>query len=70
MCGDYDSVIGMKKEIAVARFVRKLPGERLMPADGPATLCAIYADIDDSTGLARKIAPLRLGGRLTSAWPE
>ena len=34
MCGDYDSVIGMKKEIAIARFVRKVPGERLAPAEG------------------------------------
>jgi 2',3'-cyclic-nucleotide 2'-phosphodiesterase len=31
MCGDYDSVIGMKKEPATMRFVRKLPGERLAP---------------------------------------
>src|SRR5204863_2908860 len=33
MCGDYDSVIGMRKDVAVARFVRKMPGERLTPAD-------------------------------------
>ncbi|MGQ0665365.1 MAG: TIGR00282 family metallophosphoesterase [Pseudomonadota bacterium] len=69
MCGDYDSVIGMKKEIAIARFVRKMPGERLAPAEGPATLCAIYAELDEATGLARKVAPLRLGGRLAPAWP-
>ena len=69
MCGDYDSVIGMKKEIAIARFVRKMPGERLAPAEGEATLCAIYAEIDDATGLAKKIAPLRIGGRLAPAWP-
>jgi metallophosphoesterase (TIGR00282 family) len=69
MCGDYDSVIGMKKEPAIARFVRKLPGERLTPAEGDATLCAIYAEIDDTTGLARKVAPVRVGGRLAPAWP-
>ncbi len=69
MCGDYDSVIGMKKDNAVARFVRKLPGERLAPAEGPATLCAIYAEIDDHSGLTVKMAPLRLGGRLQPAWP-
>ena len=69
MCGDYDSVIGMKKEIAMARFIRKLPGERLVPAEGPATLCAIYAELDDKTGFTRMIAPLRLGGRLAAAWP-
>ncbi len=29
MCGDYDSVIGMQKAAAIARFIRKMPGERL-----------------------------------------
>jgi metallophosphoesterase (TIGR00282 family) len=70
MCGDYDSVIGMKKETAIARFVRKMPGERLLPAEGEATLCATFVETDDATGLAKKVAPLRLGGRLAQAWPE
>lgn len=70
MCGDYDSVIGMKKEIAMARFIRKMPGERLTPAEGPATLCATFVETDDETGLARRVAPVRLGGRLAPAWPD
>lgn len=70
MCGDYDSVIGMKKETAISRFVRKIPGERLAPADGEATVCGIFVETDDATGLARRAAPLRLGGRLAEAWPE
>ncbi len=70
MCGDYDSVIGMTKEISVERFVRRLPTARLEAASGPATLCAVLADIDDATGLARRIAPLRLGGRLSPATPD
>jgi metallophosphoesterase (TIGR00282 family) len=65
MCGDYDSVIGMKKDIAVARFVRKIPGERLAPAEGEGTLCAVYLETDDATGLARRLTPIRLGGRLS-----
>jgi 2',3'-cyclic-nucleotide 2'-phosphodiesterase len=69
MCGDYDSVIGMQKEEAVARFVTKLRGERLSAADGEATLCAAYVESDDKTGLATHIAPLRLGGRLRPHWP-
>ena len=69
MCGDYDSVIGMKKEPAVQRFVRKMPTERLTPAEGEATLCGLYLETDDRTGLAVRIAPLRLGGRLAPAWP-
>ena len=34
MTGDYRSVIGMKTEPALYRFTRKLPAERLTPAEG------------------------------------
>ena len=70
MCGDYDSVIGMVKEPATIRFWRKMPGERLAPAEGAATLCGVFVETDDATGLARRIAPLRQGGRLAPAMPE
>jgi metallophosphoesterase (TIGR00282 family) len=70
MCGDYDSVIGMQKDGAALRFVRKLPGERLAPAEGEATICGVLVATDDATGLARRIAPLRQGGRLAPAMPE
>jgi metallophosphoesterase (TIGR00282 family) len=69
MTGDYDSVIGMKKELATSRFTTKMPQGRLEPAEGDATLCAVYVETDDATGLANHIAPLRLGGRLKEAWP-
>lgn len=69
MCGDYDSVIGMKKEPAVNRFLKKLPSERLTPAESPATISGVVVDVDPSTGLALGIQPLRLGGRLAPAWP-
>ncbi|MGE0254957.1 MAG: YmdB family metallophosphoesterase [Alphaproteobacteria bacterium] len=69
MCGDYDSVIGLRKDLAIERFRRKMPGERLVPADGPGTLCAVYVETDDRSGLARRVAPLRLGPRLAPAWP-
>src|SRR5262249_32219536 len=70
MCGDYDSVIGMQKEVAVARFVNKVPGERLKAADGEGTLCAVFVVTDDATGLARRIEPVRLGGRLREHVPR
>jgi metallophosphoesterase (TIGR00282 family) len=69
MCGDYDSVIGMEKGVAAARFWRKVPGERLAPADGEATLSGVFVETDDATGLARTAQPLRLGGRLSCAMP-
>jgi metallophosphoesterase (TIGR00282 family) len=70
MCGDYDSVIGMDKTVATARFWRKLAGERLAPADGEATICGVFVETDDATGLARRIAPVRQGGRLAPALPD
>ncbi|MBU6498674.1 MAG: YmdB family metallophosphoesterase [Rhodospirillales bacterium] len=69
MCGDYDSVIGMQKQIAAARFWRKMPGERLHPAEGEATVCGLFVETDDATGLARRVEPVRLGGRLAPAMP-
>ena len=69
MCGDYDSVIGMGKEGAATRFWHKMPGERLQPAAGEATLCGVLVTTDDRTGLALGIEPVRTGGRLAGAMP-
>ncbi|MFP6731740.1 MAG: TIGR00282 family metallophosphoesterase [Alphaproteobacteria bacterium] len=69
MCGDYDSVIGNDKAIATRRFTSKLPGERLKPATGEGTLCGVFVETDDKTGLARRIEPIRLGGGLAEAMP-
>jgi calcineurin-like phosphoesterase len=70
MCGDYDSVIGMKKGPIVQRAATRLPTERKSPADGPATLCGVYVESDDKTGLAKRIEPIRVGGRLREAMPS
>ncbi len=64
MCGDYDSVIGMDKDAPLARFVTKANGGRLEVAQGTPSLCGVVVETDDKTGLAKKIAPLRLEGRL------
>ncbi len=69
MCGDYDSVIGMIKQQSLDRFLKKMPTGRLEPATGEATLAAVYLETDDRSGLARRVAPLRLGGRLAEHWP-
>jgi 2',3'-cyclic-nucleotide 2'-phosphodiesterase len=65
MCGDYDSVIGMDKAEPLQRFLRKLPVERFKPAEGEATVCGLAVETDDRTGLALKVAPIRIGGRLS-----
>jgi metallophosphoesterase (TIGR00282 family) len=70
MCGDYDSVIGMEKTTPIARFTKKLPTERLSAATGPGTLCGIFVETDDRTGLAKRVEPVRIGGRLSQAVPQ
>ncbi len=67
MCGDYDLVIGLQKAAAVRRFVTKMPGERPQVAEGEATLCGILLETDEASGLARRVEPVRIGGRLAPA---
>jgi hypothetical protein len=62
-CADYDSVIGMDKAEPVQRFTRKLSSQRYFPATGPATLCAVFVETG-AKGLASRIEPVRIGGRL------
>jgi metallophosphoesterase (TIGR00282 family) len=69
MCGDYDSVLGMNKDEPLSRFLTKIPNGRFQPAQGSATISGVGIDIDDATGLATAIAPIRLGGRLSRAEP-
>jgi metallophosphoesterase (TIGR00282 family) len=70
MTGDYDSVIGMNKDEPLARFLRKIPQAKFEPASGSATLCGIAVETDDATGLARRLAPVRLGGKLAQTAPD
>jgi len=70
MTGDYDSVIGMEKSISLQRFRSHVPAQRNVPALGEATLCAVFLETDDRTGLARRFEPLRLGGRLSGTTPD
>ncbi|MBN9672484.1 TIGR00282 family metallophosphoesterase [Roseibium aggregatum] len=70
MCGAYDSVLGMDKEEPVNRFQRKIPGSRFTPASGDATICGVAIETSDSTGLAERIAPVRIGGRLEPVLPS
>lgn len=67
MSGDYDSVIGMDKSISLERWRSSVPGPRLQPAAGAATLCAVLVTTDPASGLATSVRPLRIGGCLAPA---
>ncbi|MBO6717248.1 MAG: YmdB family metallophosphoesterase [Rhizobiaceae bacterium] len=69
MCGDYDSSLGFNKDEPLNRFLSKVPKGRFEAAGGPATVCGVGVEISDRTGLAEKIAPLRLGPRLEETVP-
>ena len=70
MCGDYDSVLGMQKEESIRRFLQKTPGPRMEPALGEGTLSGIAVETNDRTGLALRVAAVRLGPNLEEAWPR
>jgi calcineurin-like phosphoesterase len=70
MTGDYDSVIGMNKDEPLGRFLRRISSSKFEPANGPATLCGVAVETDDATGLATRIAAVRLGARLEEARPS
>ncbi|WP_306029095.1 TIGR00282 family metallophosphoesterase [Stappia sp. MMSF_3263] len=70
MCGDYDSVLGMEKDEPISRFLRKIPSGRFTPASGEASVCGVAVEVDETTGLALAIEPLRIGGRLSQVLPS
>jgi metallophosphoesterase (TIGR00282 family) len=69
-CADYDSVIGNQKEEPLRRFTTRISQGRYTPASGPATVCGVFVETDDRTGLAKRIEPIRVGGRLSPHIPE
>jgi metallophosphoesterase (TIGR00282 family) len=69
MCGDYDSVIGMDKEEPLRRFVTGLPSGRFEPKIGDASLCGVFVETDDDTGLAIRAEAFRSKGLLSATSP-
>jgi hypothetical protein len=68
-CADYDSVIGNQKDEPLRRFTTKISGGRYKPAEGPASVCGVFVETDPVSGLARRIEPIRVGGRLSQTVP-
>jgi len=69
MCGDYDSVIGMNKHIAVRKLSSRMPYQRHEPAEGQGLASGIFVETDDKTGLALRAEPIRVGVGLKQAVP-
>jgi calcineurin-like phosphoesterase len=60
----------MDKEEPIRRFLTRVPSGRFEASTGPGTLAGLAIEIDDDTGLARAVAPVRLGGVLEEAVPS
>jgi len=61
MCGDYDSVIGFKKEGPLVKFLTKIPKfGKLEPAAGEGTLCGLLVETNHTTGLAKHCNLLKM----------
>lgn len=70
MTGDYESVIGIKKDEMLRRLTTGIPSGRFEVADGIATMCGVAVETDDNTGLAIHVSPVRIGGHLEPALPS
>jgi calcineurin-like phosphoesterase len=70
MTGDYNSIVGMAREEPLRRFTTGIPMGRFEPASGEATLCAVLVETDERSGLALRIAPIRIGGCLKQVLPS
>jgi metallophosphoesterase (TIGR00282 family) len=58
MCGPRDSVIGVRKELVLERFLTQRP-VAFEPAKKDVWVNAVLIEIDDATGLARSIARIQ-----------
>jgi hypothetical protein len=54
MTGPTDSVIGVRKELIISRFLTQMPS-KFEVAEGQATIRAVVIDVDPATGRATKI---------------
>jgi len=54
MTGPYDSVIGVRKDVILERFLTALP-VRMEPAKGGVELHSVIVEVDDETGRATQI---------------
>lgn len=66
MTGPYDSVVGMRKDIALRRFIKQTPHKFEMATDD-VHLSAVLVTVDITTGKATVIQPMTLPEFVTHA---
>jgi len=66
MSGNYNSVIGMDKNVSIKRFLKE-DREKNFPTPGNISLCGVIIEADLNTGLAKKIEIFIYGGELKNS---
>ncbi len=61
MCADYSGVIGMDKDEPLYRFTTRMRRGRFEAASGEGSVCGVYVETEDKTGLATRAEPIRIG---------
>lgn len=59
MCGPTDSVLGVKKELAIEFMLNRMP-TRFAVAEGETALCGVVIRIDEATGRAESIERIQI----------
>jgi len=54
----------------IARFTKKMPTDHPTPADGVGTVCGLFVETSDKTGLAARVAPVVVGPYLRNEMPD
>ena len=60
MCGDYSGVIGFDKQSPIERLKDKSSSHRLEPCCGKGSVCGVFIETNDNTGLAIKIESFKI----------
>jgi hypothetical protein len=70
MCGSFDSVLGMSKDLSLRRMIEMVP-VRLQPATGDVRINGVWVDVEPVSGRALAIGrlshPVALAGNQTAA---
>ena len=64
MCGDYDSVIGLNKNIFLKKKLNEKGSFRNTPSMDKASICGSIINADKKTGLTKRVNQLIIGGKL------
>lgn len=61
MCGDYhNSIIGMQVKESLNKFLKRIPSERMKPAEGEGSVCGLVVNINEQ-GLTSEISRVTAG---------